>query len=401
MNLPEHKQIKIPTHHYVGFQNHKDAIPLGFMIPEGSDSKSTARKLTVDSWAREIRSSDGADNKLPSKVLDNQPMTGFVLGKNIHHSGRWGKAAQIKWRIEDPRGFEMEISSPNLAQILSHCTIENGEILEKCVWGYLISENILIPANSEVYKIAVDNTKRLSKHASLKDLRIGNNVITLSGIEGTFLGSYYVMARSWYHKEETMSIPFKKRAFIGIKDHSLNNYSCIHIINTLKLSEIVDNNSVSIPESLDVINQYYRQKDNENYNYYNNVLCVLPQSERHYCFTFQAEEKLWSEIISNSTNRNLILVETPQGKWGLISNMQEKVKHNLCMEACEIDINQLLRHSKIKYIQRTIKPYYWETYSREAREQFIVEQNNPEFKFYFMQRIVKDKTGAQILTCEF
>ena len=192
------KNLKIPTHHYVGFQaRSSDTVPLGFMTPDGTDAAATKRKGTVDSWAsqgnRSYNHSTGqyeTKKAIPSVSYENKKLTGFKLGKEVRHGYGWGQG-NVKWRIEDPRGFELEISSPNLAQIMLCTTIETGEILEECIWGRLGSENILIPVSSELYKNATVNTVRANRKVGLKDITPGDYVILQNGEEGVYLGSHF------------------------------------------------------------------------------------------------------------------------------------------------------------------------------------------------------------------
>ena len=193
------KSIKFPDKHYVGFQSRpsRDEVPLGFMTPDGTDKAAVKRKATVDSWSRGY-GYDGqnvAQNKLPAQTYDNKPMVGFKLGRNVRHGYGWGQG-NVKWRIEDPRGFELEITSPNLAQILGFCTIQEGEILEQCIWARMGNENILVPVNSDVYTNAIKNTERMAKSASLKDLKIGDSAVFHNGDQGIYYGVYFVTSRA-------------------------------------------------------------------------------------------------------------------------------------------------------------------------------------------------------------
>ena len=152
----ENKSIRFPTHYYVGFvARENDVYPLGFQTPDGTDQAAQKRKATVDSWA--------ARTKLPSRSYENKPLIGFKLAQTIRHGGGgWGQGS-VKWRIHDPRGFELEITSNNLAQILAHTVIEEGEILQECMWARLGADNVLVPVESEVYKAAQTNTERQGK----------------------------------------------------------------------------------------------------------------------------------------------------------------------------------------------------------------------------------------------
>lgn len=207
--MADNKSIKFPTHHYVGFQARPsvDELPLGFMTPDGTDSAAVKRKATVDNWAASsgYYGTNVAKDKLPAQTYENKPMVGFKMGRNVRHGYGWGQG-NVKWRIEDPRGFQLEITSPNLAQIMAFCTLEKGEILEECIWARLGSDNILVPVSSDLYEASVRNTERMAKKASLRDLKIGDSVVLQNGDEGIYYGSFYVISRTSTYSNESSQI---------------------------------------------------------------------------------------------------------------------------------------------------------------------------------------------------
>ena len=237
------KSIKFPEKHYVGFQSRpsQDEVPLGFMTPFGTDKAFDKRKDTVDRWAASsgYYSDNVATDKLPAQTYENNPMCGFKLGRNVRHGYGWGQG-NVKWRIEDPRGFELEISSPNLAQILAFCTIESGEILEDCIWARMGAENILVPVNSDVYKASARNTARMAKKASMRDLKIGDTAILHNGEEGIYYGTFYIINTNQYSQAgcHTVSSTGKKRHIFLMQTSSSTKF--FRAISSPKLAELMD-----------------------------------------------------------------------------------------------------------------------------------------------------------------
>ena len=245
---PQNKDIKFPAKHYVGFQVRGDGnIPLGFMTPDGDDKAAQKRKSTVDSWAA---SNYYGQNKpaLPAKSFDNVPMSGFKMVRSVRHGGGWGGSGNVKWRVEDPRGFELEISSDNFAKIIDCSTIENGEILEKCMWARLRSENILVPVSSDLYKEAQENTERVKKSASVKDLKIGDKIIMVNGDEGIYMGRFFSVR---YHPETVeVTSSDEKSHFVKRGDDDFQMYK------TMKISEIIPcEKEMTEQESMRLINE--------------------------------------------------------------------------------------------------------------------------------------------------
>lgn len=268
--------IKIPDQHYVGMQKrNSDELPLGFMTPDGTDAAAVKRKGTVDSWAN---GRWGKEATLPAQTFTNGLMSGFSMVRSIKRYG-WN-GGNVVWRIADPRGFELEINSNNLAQILRYCTIDHGEILDKCIWGRLGADNILIPEGSEVYQNAVRNTARVARKVSAKEVKRGMKIQLQNGTIGIYLGSYYVIDRGRYGKGENINDVFtiskaKKHAILVNKDtsqdmkHYLENPESIYIMSELKVSDVLDEipgNEANHNLCEAYINRFYRDRNHINTN---------------------------------------------------------------------------------------------------------------------------------------
>ena len=261
--MSSNTSIKFPEKHYVGFQARPthDELPLGFMTPFGTDKAFDKRKSTVDSWA----SSGGyygqnvAQNKLPAQTYDNKPLIGFKMGRSVRHGYGWGQG-NVKWRIEDPRGFELEITSPNFAQIISFCTIQEGEILEECIWARMGNENVLVPVNSDVYENAIKNTERMSKSASLKDLKIGDSVVMHNGDQGIYYGAMFVTSRksAVYNSSNNANELFcgdkKRHVFLMQGADGLESRKYFKAMGSPKLSQVFEGKAMTPQEAeLDIV----------------------------------------------------------------------------------------------------------------------------------------------------
>jgi hypothetical protein len=250
------KDIKIPTNHYVGFQARTgDDVPLGFMTPDGTDAAATKRKATVDNWAGGgYYGGATKPPKIASTTYENKPLSGFKLGREIRRYASWGQG-NVKWRIEDPRGFELEISSPNFASIILCTTLEQGEILEECVWARQGSENVLLPVSSEEYKQAQINTTRVAQAVGLKDLKPGHHVILHSGEEGIYLGAFFTFTDAWGQKGPGVWGD-KKRYFVGTyKDGALESVRCT---GSIKVSEVRESeqSGLTLEDARDLLNTF-------------------------------------------------------------------------------------------------------------------------------------------------
>lgn len=160
---------------------------LGFATYYEENTAFQKRKGTIDRW------SDKAD---AADTVANAARTGYTLGNNVTHGGDWN-ATSVNWRIVDPLGFELEISSGNMAKILQHCTIDKGMILDECVWGWDKgngSKVVLVPTASQEYQEAKKTTVRhFAETISVKDVQLGDMVEYKNGAMGLYFGKVNVL----------------------------------------------------------------------------------------------------------------------------------------------------------------------------------------------------------------
>lgn len=162
--------ISLPENLYVGRLKRDNENILGFMVPDGTDRAAQKRKESVDSWAggRSWKNKDAP--LLEPLLLKNTAMKGFKLTDTIRRCGYNG-SGNVLWRVLDPRDFEIEISSDNLAGILDSVgVLAGGAIPGDCIWGREGSRNVLLPLTSEPYRLAaqVDAKPVKEKPANLK-----------------------------------------------------------------------------------------------------------------------------------------------------------------------------------------------------------------------------------------
>jgi hypothetical protein len=177
---------------------------LGFMTPDGTDQAATKRKATVDNWSSAFElTSDGQyikdertghpkRTKVPGEILKCVALEGFRIHSSISRGGSY-YGSQDKWRIFDPRGFELEITSKNIEVILTYTTVINGVIQGKCRWAREGANNVLVPEAAPEFQEATANTKKLATSTfELNDTHIGKLVQTKMPTmeQGIYLGKW-------------------------------------------------------------------------------------------------------------------------------------------------------------------------------------------------------------------
>lgn len=94
-------------------------------------------KLTYKVWSYDQKPAAQVDmpakrfaHHLQPRIVKNDPIEGFKIAKSVSRSSTSNKV----WRIEDPRGFELEISTDCIEDILMNGEVRKGEIIGTLVW---------------------------------------------------------------------------------------------------------------------------------------------------------------------------------------------------------------------------------------------------------------------------
>jgi len=138
---------------------------LGFLTPFEENQAGRKRKESVDYWAGNTDNMFDLDAngyfiqvpygqpykmepKIPAETFKNEPLRGFRVVNMV----RRYETSNVLWRVEDPRGFQLELSSDNLSYLITEQGIgKGGEILAPCIWARIGSQNYLVPACSELW----------------------------------------------------------------------------------------------------------------------------------------------------------------------------------------------------------------------------------------------------------
>lgn len=159
---------------------------LGFATYKENNAAFRRREHTIMSWAKSKQ----------SETLENKPLKGFKISKMVTHGGGWNDLT-VHWRIVDPRGFELEISSGNLGKLFQYCKVDHGDIEEACVYGFDKangSKVVLLPVNSDIYLDSVTSTAiHNAKGINQKNIPLGYKVKLKNGVEGTYMGKQHVV----------------------------------------------------------------------------------------------------------------------------------------------------------------------------------------------------------------
>lgn len=176
--------LSIPKRLKVGFQKRTDTYTGSLAYVIQIDNKGVIRKK--HSW------SQWRDKNIDPLELENVPTEGFVINKNVGGYSCGWNSRQSYIRVYDPRGFEFEITLPNLLLILQYCQISPGKGIEgEFVYSWDRADLVLLPVNSKEYK--QDNPIQSSlaaKHVYKKDIILGHSYVDKHGYNLVYIGIY-------------------------------------------------------------------------------------------------------------------------------------------------------------------------------------------------------------------
>jgi hypothetical protein len=207
-------KLNIPGTLKVGFQNRRDTYTgkLAYIVYKDANGVLKQEK----SWR------GWCDQRIPSVEFDNEPTEGFVLNKKVGGGGGWSR--RDTWaRVYDPRGFEFEISIPNLFFILEECSAIKGKGLEgEFVYAWDRAKLVLLPVTSQEYASSLEHTTLQNKTITQDDMEEGCIYKTKEGKAVIYLGKHpwYYTHRKWNYHTYTQGPPkqhyTKKHIFVSL-----------------------------------------------------------------------------------------------------------------------------------------------------------------------------------------
>ncbi len=312
--------IIVPARIYVGYQERKEStgdIRLGFATYIEKNAAFEKRKETITNWSENHRRMWNDElkkyeivNPLEASTFDNMAMLGFTVAQSVRRYG-WG-SGNVLWRIEDPRGFELEISSANMASVLDCATIVKGVIQTPCVWGWNKvggSRVVLLPVDSEPYKEAIEDTKRTNSSVSLRDVKLGDVVELKNGFKGKYLGSHY-----WVHSRYGEVYDFNQYSrrwdSSEKKTYFFSNSETeqLFMMASPKVSSILEacDTALTIDQAADVINEMLMKQCPQQFatsEYGKHVIFVSPTIIGKHEYVAQLDSMTYDEFLALVENK--------------------------------------------------------------------------------------------------
>jgi len=240
----------IPETYFKGVQNIKQECPLAFITPGGDDTAALNRIATVHNWAGGY--SWEKSKNAGFETIDNPALTGFKITEDIR---RWS-TSNVVWRIVDPRGFQLEISSGNMAYLMAETVINKGVIEDELQWVRNNAQNFLLPTNSEEHKKYTQNTTILNSTLKVSDISVGDYIMTGNSVKGMYLGGYHILTFTGYGENALKSV---RRYFLLGEDNEVITRSGLKGISVYKKGDPKDNKDWTeyLNKNLDTYEPHY------------------------------------------------------------------------------------------------------------------------------------------------
>lgn len=177
-------------------------IKVGFQNREGTYTGRLAFVVRDDPKAKNRSWEGWRDCGIDPQHFDNLPLEGFVLNRSVggaRNSYSWNPRNEAI-RVYDPRGFEFEISVPNLLLILANTDCSRGKGLEgKFVYGWDKNRLVLLPEESVEYRESIRYTDNKTQTVPKKQIHPGLVYETKQLERITYLGELPFFFDSQYY----------------------------------------------------------------------------------------------------------------------------------------------------------------------------------------------------------
>lgn len=290
--------IFIPRKIKVGFQKRHDTYTQKLAYVIYYDEKGKLRKeKSWNSWR---------DSDIEAADFTNEPIEGFVLNKKAGGYSTGWNHRQTYVRVYDPRGFEFEISIPNLLYILENTNSIKGKGLEgEFVYGWDGTELVLIPTSSPDYNEIMEYNNMIFNKKTFKtaDMIPGATYLTKNNEQLVYIGKF--------HKYDWDGERKKSKYFYFYDDSSkYNQFTTMSSLNNIiaVVSEECVENYADLREKVEhTISFSPIDPSKDEYHFYtcDEFIKKFQKSNWLYCYNSKREE---IQIQENYRNKGSYLV---------------------------------------------------------------------------------------------
>lgn len=243
--------IRIPERINVGYQTRKDTYTQKLAYVIYYDEKGVLRK--EKSWQ------GWRDKSINPEEFKNEPTSGFVLNKKVGgYKSDWNHR-QTYVRVYDPRGFEFEITVPNLLYILENTSSIIGKGLEgEFVYGWDGTDLVLLPASAPEYEELMNFNKTVSELKKFKgtDMIVGATYQTKQNYTLIYLGRFDYFETTSYD-DITPVCKGKKYFFALAQPNAYNRFEEITSLTSKIISCVSEECHAKYADYMDLLEKQY------------------------------------------------------------------------------------------------------------------------------------------------
>lgn len=219
--------INIPQKLKVGFKSRGESLDgnLSF-VTYLNEKGEVAQEKSWNSWR---------DKNIDALDINNIPTNGYFFDKSIKRMGSFSSANSYL-RVYDSRGFEFEIKIENVSLILQTCTIDKGEIKEKCILGWDGRTLYLLPETSQEYQTAMLENSDSNKNINEENLILGNIYKSSRG-NFVYVGKMYFMNDNQDVKTKLTNVFYRENSYYDQKNEINLGSFCTPALSSLKNTE--------------------------------------------------------------------------------------------------------------------------------------------------------------------
>lgn len=228
--------------------------PYHAFLDFNSTMESLSKELPYETFIPRL-GRKSSNEKIKPIEFENVPMEGFVLNRKTGGYKSGWDVRQTYCRVYDPRGFEFEITIPNLLYILEHSNSIKGKGLEgKFIYGWDGKDLVLVPEASPEFQEMVKFTQLQDGKVLKKEMIRGNVYINNRQQRLTYMGDAF--ETGWRNTiSNKKKIWFWIEADEKVREGSFISYSDVKNIKYSTGEANLD--FANLMDSLEKCNSYY------------------------------------------------------------------------------------------------------------------------------------------------
>jgi hypothetical protein len=266
----------IPEKFYVTRVYRSAEEMLGWMVVADNEEtkKFKQSKEKADRWA----SQNISRQSMEPIYVDNTPRTGFRMVTNVSRYS----TSNVVWRIMHPEGFEFEITSDNLCDLLETNTIVEGEFQDELFFTHnkkLVNEKTKLFAD-----LVAREAQKKTQQKNVQEVEVGDVIhVSMAGnynntnIEYDFVycGKYHAINIS---KNDSSQFTSKSSLKFVVRNLEDNEYYALSKLPDFTISNHIDVDRATVIEEMNTqirtTNKYVSNYEFY-YNYIPNYLDVM------------------------------------------------------------------------------------------------------------------------------